>query len=153
MVAKNRGSSLLATLIFAFVLMIVISALAYNFKADSLAINTLVDEKQNQSVHEGYFGNIIGAVDLAVPTDENIGDFRFVTAPNSITPRFEYENTNAELYNAEAYLISYDVTHQFYDNGVLKYIRNFIYNLLPSFTLTQYEKNSNTFKSTICEYR
>ncbi|AVC44923.1 hypothetical protein B4919_09075 [Francisella tularensis subsp. novicida] len=140
MVAKNRGSSLLATLIFAFVLMIVISALAYNFKADSLAINTLVDEKQNQSVHEGYFGNIIGAVDLAVPTDQNIGDFRFVTAPNSITPRFEYENTNAELYNAEAYLISYDVTHQFYDNGVLKYIRNFIYNLLPSFTLTQYEK-------------
>ncbi|MDE4972349.1 hypothetical protein NAI46_13625, partial [Francisella tularensis subsp. holarctica] len=75
----------------------------YNFKADSLAINTLVDEKQNQIVHEGYFGNIIGAVDLAVPTDENIIDFRFVTAPNSITPRFEYENTNEELYNSEAY--------------------------------------------------
>ncbi|MDE5014981.1 hypothetical protein NAI47_13885, partial [Francisella tularensis subsp. holarctica] len=77
--------------------------------------NTLVDEKQNQSVQEGYFGNIIGAVDLAVPTDENISDFRVVTAPNSITPRFEYENTNADLYNAGAYLISYDVTHQFYD--------------------------------------
>ncbi|MDE5009168.1 hypothetical protein NAI53_10360, partial [Francisella tularensis subsp. holarctica] len=54
--------------------------------------------------------------------------------------RFEYENTNAELYNAEAYLIRYDVTHQFYDNGVLEYIINFIYNLLPSFTLNQYEK-------------
>lgn len=55
---RVRGSSLLATLIFAFVLMIVISAFDYNFKADSLAINTLVDEKKNLSVHEGYFGNI-----------------------------------------------------------------------------------------------
>ena len=48
MVGKNRGSSLLATLIFAFILMIVISALAYNFKVNSLAINTLVDEKKTK---------------------------------------------------------------------------------------------------------
>lgn len=135
-----RGSSLLATLIFAFVLMIVISALAYNFNADSLAIKTLVDEKKNLSVHEGYFGNIIGTVDLSTTTDENIGDFRFVTTSNSITPRFEYENANARLYSAEPYLISYDVTHQFFENSALRYIRNFIYNLLPTFTMTQYEK-------------
>lgn len=101
---RVRGSSLLVTLIFGFVIMIVISALDYNFKADSLAINTFVDEKKNLSVHEGYFSNIIGTVDLSTPKDENIGDFKFVTTPNSITPRFEYENTNAELYNADAYL-------------------------------------------------
>ena len=81
-------------------------------------------------MHEGYFGNIIGTVDLSTSTDENIGDFKFVTTPNSITPRFEYENTNAELYNADTY-------HQFYDdNSVLRYIRNFIYHLLPNFTMT-----------------
>ena len=42
MIQRMRGSSLLATLIFAFVLMIVISALAYNFKADSLAIRDIL---------------------------------------------------------------------------------------------------------------
>lgn len=141
MVAKNRGSSLVAALIFAFVLMIVISALAYNFKMDSLAINTLVDEKQNLNVDEGYFGNIIGAVDLTAPTDENIGDFRFVTTPNSVAPKFQYENTNAELYNADAYLISYDVTHQFYYNSVLKYVRDFIYNTLPNSLMTKFGDN------------
>ncbi|MBK2108945.1 hypothetical protein [Francisella tularensis] len=137
MIEKMRGSSLVAALIFAFVLMIVISALAYNFKMDSLAINTLVDEKQNLNVDEGYFGNIIGTVDLTTTTDQTSGDFRFVTTPSSIAPRFQYENTNAELYNADAYLISYDIKHEFYDNSVLKYVRDFIYNTLPNSLMTK----------------
>ncbi|MFV9984906.1 MAG: hypothetical protein AB8V03_04890 [Francisella endosymbiont of Hyalomma asiaticum] len=56
-----------------------ISALVYHFKADSLAINILVDEKKNLSVYDRYFGNIIGTVDLSTSTDESIGDFKSVT--------------------------------------------------------------------------
>ncbi|EDZ90040.1 hypothetical protein [Francisella tularensis] len=139
---KIRGSSLVAALIFAFALMIIISALAYNFKMDSLSINTLVDEKQNLNVDEGYFGNIVGTTDFSSTTEENIGDFSFITRPNSIVPKFDYENTNAELYNADPYLISYDIKHEFYNAGVLKHIRNFIYNILPNSIMTQYGENT-----------
>lgn len=139
---KIRGSSLVAALIFAFALMIIISALAYNFKMDSLSINTLVDEKQNLNVDEGYFGNIVGTTDFSSTTEENIGDFSFITRPNSIVPKFDYENTNAELYNADPYLISYDIRHEFYNAGVLKHIRNFIYNILPNSIMTQYGENT-----------
>lgn len=139
MLKKDKGSTLLAVLIFAFVLMVIVSALAYNFRMDSLSIDSLVREKQNSNVSEGYFGDIVGSTDLTIDNEEDIGNFKFVTEPNSISPGFEYENTNAELYNADAFLISHRIVHNFFDDGVLRNIRNFIYNTLPKSTMTRYD--------------
>ncbi|AIT09886.1 membrane protein [Candidatus Francisella endociliophora] len=139
MFKKDKGSTLLAVLIFAFVLMVVISALAYNFRMDSLSIDSLVREKQNSNVSEGYFGNIVGSTDLSVDDEKNIGNFKFVTQPNSISPGFEYEDTNAELYNADPFLISHSIVHEFYDGDILRYIRNFIYNTMPNSTMVGYD--------------
>lgn len=127
---KNiKGSSLLAVIIFAFVVMVVISALAYNFNVSSLSIRTQIDDTKNINVHEGYFKNVIGPANLLTDSENSIGDFRFLTQVNSISPGFNFENANIMLYNSTPSLISYNLTHHFYDENVHKYSRNFIFNL------------------------
>ena len=142
MIKKNRGSALLATLIFAFVLMVVISALAYNYRMDSLAVNTMLDQKQNIGVDEGYFGGVIGAVDTSGNSETTIGDYRFQTNMDSSILKFVYEDSNADLYEAEPYIITYNYTHRFFENEINRYTREFIYNTLPtSYNMTQYDRS------------
>ncbi|MED7818777.1 MULTISPECIES: hypothetical protein [unclassified Francisella] len=138
---KNiKGSSLLAVLIFAFVVMVVISALAYNFNINSLSVRTQIDQTENINVHEGYFSNVIGSADLSKDSEETIGQFKFITTLDSITPGFDFMNANVTLYNSTPYLISYRLRHQFLDNNINRYSRDFIFNILPNITMSQYEE-------------
>ena len=138
MYKKDKGSALLAVLIFGFVFMVIVSALAYNFRMDSLAIDSLVEEKQNSNVAEGYFANLVGSADLSTDNIEELQNFRFVTRSNSKSPGYSYENTNAELYNSDPFIISNNIVHEFYDGDMLRYVRNFIYNTLPNSTMVGY---------------
>ncbi|AIT10327.1 hypothetical protein LO80_07855 [Candidatus Francisella endociliophora] len=136
---KLRGSSLLTALIFAFVLMVIVSAIAYNFRVSSLTIGTLIDEEQNINIDEGYVKNLADSGALATAIDENIDSFRFETIPTSMTPKFYVNNTSATLYAAEPFLFSYDVTHNFFNNGVNEYTKNIIFNTMKNSIYTQYE--------------
>ncbi|MBK2106247.1 hypothetical protein [Francisella philomiragia] len=136
-----KGSALLASLIFAFVILVVISALAYNFRMDSLAIETIVNEKQSLHVDEGYFNNIPGTLDLTTDADQTIDNFRFVTTSNSVSARFDHQNTNTELYYGIPYVISYDISHEFFENNISKYVRGLVYNTLPGTLMTRYDED------------
>ncbi|AJI56300.1 hypothetical protein LA02_132 [Francisella philomiragia] len=136
-----KGSALLASLIFAFVILVVISALAYNFRMDSLAIETIVNEKQSLHVDEGYFNNIPGTLDLTSDADQTIDNFRFVTTSNSVSARFDHQNTNTELYYGIPYVISYDISHEFFENNISKYVRGLVYNTLPGTLMNRYDED------------
>ncbi|AJI47245.1 hypothetical protein IB633_01340 [Francisella philomiragia] len=136
-----KGSALLASLIFAFVILVVISALAYNFRMDSLAIETIVNEKQSLHVDEGYFNNIPGTLDLTTDADQTIDNFRFVTTSNSVSARFDHQNTNTELYYGIPYVISYDISHEFFENNISKYVRGLVYNTLPGTLMNRYDED------------
>ncbi|MBK2259407.1 hypothetical protein [Francisella philomiragia] len=136
-----KGSALLASLIFAFVILVVISALAYNFRMDSLAIETIVNEKQSLHVDEGYFNNIPGTLDLTTDADQTIDNFRFVTTSNSVSARFDHQNTNTELYYGIPYVISYDISHEFFEKNISKYVRGLVYNTLPGTLMTRYDED------------
>ncbi|WP_432773380.1 hypothetical protein [Francisella salimarina] len=136
-----KGSALLASLIFAFVILVVISALAYNFRMDSLAIETIVNEKQSLHVDEGYFNSIPVALDLTTGDDQTIDNFRFLTTSNSVTSRFDHHNTNSELYYGIPYVISYDISHEFFEGDVSRYVRSLVYNTLPGTLMNRYDED------------
>ncbi|MEY8702737.1 hypothetical protein AB4F11_07090 [Francisella philomiragia] len=136
-----KGSALLASLIFAFIILVVISALAYNFRMDSLAIETIVNEKQSLHVDEGYFNSIPGTLDLTTDADETIDNFRFVTTSNSVSARFDHQSANTELYYGIPYVISYDISHEFFENDVSRYVRGLVYNTLPGTLMNRYDED------------
>lgn len=142
MTKKIKGSALLASLIFAFVILVVISALAYNYRMDSLAVSTILGQKQNIGVDEGYFGGIIGNLDTLQDKEETIDGYKFQTNIDSSGLKFLYEDSNADLYESEPYLLSYKYTHRFFEGEINRYVREFIYNILPgSSVMTQYDRS------------
>ncbi|QIV96564.1 hypothetical protein EDC55_1123 [Allofrancisella inopinata] len=142
---KLKGSSLLTALIFAFVLMVIISALAYNFRISALAVNTLVSKEENINVDEGYIDDIFVTNDVANTLDESIdesaGSFRFFTTHNFTIPGFSFENINAELYQADPYLLSSNLTYKFFYNGIVESTKNLIFNSLIGDIMIQYSDN------------
>ncbi|KFJ42787.1 hypothetical protein IBE48_03790 [Francisella philomiragia] len=142
MTKKIKGSALLASLIFAFVILVVISALAYNYRMDSLSVSTILEQKQNIGVDEGYFGSIIGNLDTSQDKEETIDSYKFQTTIDSSSLKFLYEDSNAGLYESEPYLLSYKYTHRFFEGEINRYVREFIYNILPSSSvMTQYDRS------------
>lgn len=139
--SKIKGSSLLTALIFSFVLMVIVSAIAYNFRVGSLAVTTLINEERNINIDEGYIKNLADSGSLAIAHDETINNFRLETTPDSMIPKFYVNNTNVSLYSAEPFIFSYDVTHNFYNNGVNEYTKNIIFNTLIDSVYTQYDED------------
>ena len=133
-----KGSALLTSLIFAFVLMVIISSLAYNFQISKSSIDSLVDDRVNTSVDNGYLEDLFVSASVDQTVDNTVGDFRFLTTVNSITPAFYPKNTNVALYQAEPYIMSHNLTHSFINDGVTEYVKNIIFNSLPNDTMTQY---------------
>ena len=89
-----KGSALLTSLIFAFVLMVIISSLAYNFQISKSSIDSLVDDRVNTSVDNGYLEDLFVSASVDQTVDDTVGDFMFLTTVNSITPAFYPKNTN-----------------------------------------------------------
>ena len=116
-----KGSALLTSLIFAFVLMVIISSLAYNFQISKSSIDSLVDDRVNTSVDNGYLEDLFVSASVDQTVDDTVGDFRFLTTVNSITPAFYPKNTNVALYQAEPYIMSHNLTHSFINDGVTEY--------------------------------
>lgn len=139
---KVKGVSLLTALIFAFVLMVILSALAYNYRVSSLAIDTLTDDMENINLDEGYLDIVLNNPDIFDQTvDDTVGDSRFVTTSNSITPAFYHKNAPASLYYGEPLALSYNMSHQYFNNGALDYVKSFIMNELVNDTFTQYDQD------------
>ena len=135
---KNKGSALLTALIFSFVLMIVVSSLAYNLRIDKLAIDSLISEEVNVNIDEGYLNGLFTVGNLDGDMDDTVGNFQFVTTSNSAMTGFYSKNTNGALYQAEPYIISHSLVHSFLNNGVTEYTKNLVFNELPSDTMIQY---------------
>ncbi|AJC48650.1 hypothetical protein IB642_07975 [Allofrancisella guangzhouensis] len=143
--SQVKGSSLLTALIFAFVLMVIISALAYNFRVSMLTVNALINKDENLNVDEGYMTDIFATHDVASTIDESIDEsienFRFLTVPSAIVAGFSFENTNIELYQSDPYLLSSDLTYNFFNNSIVESTKNLIFNSLVADILTQYDDN------------
>ncbi|MBK2009161.1 hypothetical protein IB622_02555, partial [Francisella orientalis] len=95
---------------------------------DSLSVSTILEQKQNIGVDEGYFGSIIGNLDTSQDKEETIGSYKFQTTIDSSSLKFLYEDSNAGLYESEQYLLSYKYTHRFFEGEINRYVREFIYN-------------------------
>ncbi len=139
---KNKGSALLTALLFSFVLMVVISSLAYNLRIGKLAIDSLINEEINVNIDEGYLEGLFEVSELDGNMDDTVGDFQFVTTSNSAIAGFYSKNTNGALYQAEPYIVSNNLTHDFINNGIKKYLKSIIFNNLPSDTMTQYSDDT-----------
>lgn len=139
--SKHKGSALLTALLFSFVLMVVISALAYNYRVSMLAIDSLVDDEVNINVDEGYLDDMFMTNDINNNIQDTVGDFTFNTTVNSISPAFSPDNTNAALYQADPYVMSHDFTHNFINNGRTEYTKELIFNSLPSNSYTDYDED------------
>ena len=94
----KKGSALLTALIFAFVLMVIVSSLAYNLRLSKLAITSLIDENTNVNIDEGYLKALFANGGVNSDITDTAGDFSFETTINSITPGFYPKNTNVALY-------------------------------------------------------
>jgi hypothetical protein len=153
-----KGAALVTALIFSFALMVIMAALAFNMKISKSAIDTLIKDEINANIDNGYLDGLA----LSQNIDETVGQLRFVTTVNSETAEFYSKNTNGALYQADPYLISYDLTHKFINNGITEYTKNILFNSLPSDTLTQYSDDIypinvlyvkiDSFKSTYFKY-
>ena len=137
--SRNKGSALLWVIIMSFVLITIVSALEYNFRFSKMAIDSLAKNEQHINVHESYFSHVMRADDMSNHSDENVGDYSFKTSLDTILPGFNYNGANVELYQADPYLISYKLTHNFSYNNQIKYIREFVFNILPSKSMTIYD--------------
>jgi hypothetical protein len=142
-VSKQKGSALLTALLFAFVLMVIMAALAYNYRVSMLTIESLVDDEINVNVDEGYLNDMFVTNDINSNIQETIGDFTFNTTVDAIAPGFQFEHNNAALYQADPYLISHKFTHDFINGGVTEYTKELIFNSLPADTYTSYDENIN----------
>ena len=134
---NTKGAALVTALIFSFALMVIMAALAYNMMISKSAIDTLVDDEINANIDNGYLDGLA----LSQNIDETVGQLRFVTTVNSETAGFYTKNTNGALYQAEPYLISHYITHNFINNGITEYTKNILFNSLPSDTMTQYSED------------
>lgn len=138
---KNRGSALLTSLIFAFVIMIVISSLAYNFRIGTLSINSLANQNINTQIDEGYIHDNLFEQDFTQAIDENIDDARFVTTPTRVEFPF-LSNSSAKLYEGEPFFASYELEHNFFYESVLQRTVNMIINEIEYNNFyTQYEED------------
>ncbi|AXA33445.1 hypothetical protein [Francisella adeliensis] len=142
-ISKQKGSALLTALLFSFVLMVVMAALAYNYRASMLTIESLVDDELNLDVDGGYINDLFVSNNINNSISDTIGDFTFSTTVDSISPGFQVEHTNSALYQAEPYLMSHRFTHNFINNGVTEYTKELIFNSLPADTYTSYDNIIN----------
>ena len=83
---KNiKGSALLTVLIFAFVVMVVVSSLAYTYKTGVLSVNSLNAQHINNNIDEGYIRNDLLQKDLSVAHDDTVGSTRLITTPTRVS--------------------------------------------------------------------
>ena len=135
---KQKGSGLLAIFIFSMVLMAIILAVVYNLNMDSLSVSSLLKKSQNTNLDDTYLNNILPSKKLSTSIDETFGNSRFVTTPETIEDTFYAKNTNAELFQAEPYLVNYQLKYQFFYKNKIQDTKNLIYNELPNSSLTSY---------------
>ncbi len=137
--------------------MVIVSSLAYNLRLSKLAITSLIDENTNVNVDEGYLKALFANGGANSDITDTAGDFSFETTVNSITPGFYPKNTNVALYQAEPYIISHNLTHNFINSGSTEYVKNIILNRLPNDTYVGYDDNLKPLNvpyvkiSTVCQ--
>lgn len=140
---KNiKGSALLTVLIFAFVVMIIVSSLAYTYRAGVLSVNSLNAKHINNNIDEGYIRNDLLQKDLSVAHDDTVGSTRLITIPTRVMSVFDEKHNNAELYQATSYFLSYELEHEFLYDGVSQSIKDIIVNKPDNNIYTQYENDT-----------
>jgi len=139
---RITGSALLMALIFSFVIMIVVSSLAYTYKVGILSVNSLNAKHINNSIDEGYIRDDLLSKDLSQAYDDTIGDVRFKTTPINVSRMFDERHGNAELYQANSHFVSYELEHEFLYDGIRESIKDIIVNEIDNNIYTQYDANT-----------
>ena len=133
---KIRGSLLPIVLIFSFVILVTVSAFAYNFRTDLTTIRLLLQEDEYAQANDANINELPDS-DYTIGT-QKIGDYTFVNTIISITPSFYGSKTNARLYNAQAHVLNYQIKHEVYHKSNKVSTEIVSINKLPKDSLLQY---------------
>ncbi|AIT09383.1 hypothetical protein LO80_04975 [Candidatus Francisella endociliophora] len=139
---KIRGSSLPIVLIISFVILITVSALAYNFHRDLGTIRVLLKDDNYEQINQDNVDDIpdnIPDSDYTIGT-QIVGDYKFINNIITVDPLFYTFNTNSELYNAEPHVINYQIKHEIYHKDVRLSAETVSINKLPDYALEQYSE-------------
>lgn len=127
---KNSGSALLMSLIFAFVIMAMLTGLLYSFRMGLLTTKSIVKNSNEKVLGETYISNVKDDIDFTKSSEYLIGKSKFeiVVDEDDITNFFP-KNGNAELYQAQQYT-SFNDIYRVYNRGGdnVDLTKNIIYN-------------------------
>lgn len=136
---KNKGSSLPIVLIFSFVVLVTISAMAYNFSTDLKSIIVLLKDDNYDQANQDNIDNLPDS-DYTIGT-QVVGEYKFVNTIVSTDASLYSINTSAELYDAEAHVINYQIQHEIYHNDAKLSTEIVSINKLPDFASVPYSKD------------
>ncbi|AXA33573.1 hypothetical protein [Francisella adeliensis] len=127
---KNSGSALLMALIFAFVVMVMLTGLLYSFRMGLLTTKSIVKNSNEKVLGETYVSNIQDDINFTKTNEYIIGNSKFeiVVDEDDVTSFFP-KNGNARLYQGQQYM-SFNDIYKAYNRGGDKVdlTKNIIYN-------------------------
>ena len=94
MMKKEKGLALVTVLIFYFVVLVVISAMAYSFRMSYLTVSSLVNTDNHDSISDGFLRDVFTLRDTSTSFVENDGQYSFEFENQKISHEFYQNNTN-----------------------------------------------------------
>ncbi|QLE79768.1 hypothetical protein FLM55_08485 [Francisella sp. Scap27] len=144
---KIKGSALPMVIILSFVILVFMSAMAYNFKMDLESIRVSLNYENLESLNQDNIDGIGDEIDNLPDSDYTIGihevdGYVFHNVLVSSEPSLYKTNSDASLYNAQPHVINFIVNHRVIkDDKVYKEEQISINKLPLSNTKISYDDN------------
>ncbi|AIT09936.1 membrane protein [Candidatus Francisella endociliophora] len=138
--SKKTGSALLMALIFAFVIMVMLTGLLYTFKMGLLTTKSIIKNSNDKVLGETYISKVQDDIDFTKSSEFKIGDSKFeVTVDDEDISEFFPKNTNAELFQSQEYS-SYNAIYKAFNLGTnVNLTERIIYNALTANTYQNFD--------------
>ncbi|WP_191092327.1 hypothetical protein [Francisella sp. SYW-2] len=138
---RESGSSLLSAMIFAFVVLVTVSSLAYIVRYNLLSIKSLQSQEIISTVEQQYIQEISRKGAIATGSSE-FGDYLIENAlQRNRQAIFSNSNTVVNLYDSEPTAISMDMQHKLFYKNKLMLTKKIIYKELPKHSMTDYHSS------------
>lgn len=128
---RQSGTALVMSLIFAFVIMVMLTGMLYSFKIGFLTSKSITKYNNQRVLGETYIENLSYDIDFTNDNEFSMGKYVFEIIVDD-TSSFFARNTNAELYQSQMYS-SYSDTYKAYISGQKPdLVESIIYNALAA---------------------
>jgi hypothetical protein len=147
---KIRGSALPMVIILSFVILVSMSAMAYNFKMDRENIVASLKDQNLESINQENINNIDNEIDNEIDNslpepdytigEHEVGGYVFHNVLVSSEASLYKTNTDASLYRAEPHIINFVVNHRVTKDDKVYKKEQILINKLPlSHTRVSYD--------------